>query len=75
VERNRVVDSGTEEAGYAVDIQGETRSILLRGNHLIETRSSQGRTGVRIGERASEVTLEGNEFTGFEHNVEDLRSG
>jgi hypothetical protein len=75
VERNRVVDSGTEEAGYAVDIQGETRSILLRGNHLIETRSSQGRTGVRIGERASEVTLEGNEFTGFERNVEDLRSG
>jgi hypothetical protein len=73
VEGNRIVDSGGDEPGFAIDIRGETRSILLRRNQLVDTRGPAGRTAVRIGAQTSEITLEANEFTGFEANVQDLR--
>jgi hypothetical protein len=69
VERNRIVDSGTQTPSYAVDIQGETREITLRGNQIVETRGPEGRVGVRIGPKVGEVVLEANEFGGFETAV------
>lgn len=69
VERNIIVDSGTQTPSYAVDIQGETREITLRGNQLVETRGAEGRVGVRIGPKVGEVVLEANEFGGFETPV------
>jgi Right handed beta helix region len=69
VERNLIVDSGTQTPSYAVDIQGETREISLRGNQFVETRGPEGRVGVRIGPKAGEVVLEANEFSGFETPV------
>jgi hypothetical protein len=75
VEGNRIMDSGGETGGFAVDIRGETRSILLRANQLVETRGPEGRIGVRIGAQTGEITLEGNEFSGFGTPVQDLRSG
>jgi hypothetical protein len=69
VERNVIVDTGTKAPSYAVDIQGETREITLRGNQIVETRGAEGRVGVRIGPKVGEVVLEANEFSGFETPV------
>jgi hypothetical protein len=73
VERNSIADSGETE-GFAVDIQAETTDIVLRANQFVDSRGPAGRTAVRIGERVGEVTLEGNEFSGFATEVQDLRS-
>jgi hypothetical protein len=72
VERNFIADCGDPE-GFAIDIQGETDGIVLRANQLIDTRGPTARTAVRIGEKAGEVTLEGNEYSGFTTDVQDLR--
>jgi Right handed beta helix region len=69
VERNRILDSGSETPSYAVDIQGETCGIKLRGNQLVETRGPTGRVGVRIGSQARDVVLDANEFSGLETAV------
>jgi hypothetical protein len=63
------VDSGTQTPSYAVDVQGETREITLRGNQIMEKRGAAGRIGIRIGPKVAEVVLEENEFIGFETSV------
>lgn len=72
VERNYIADSGNAE-GFALDIQSETRDIVLRANQFVDSRGGTGRTAIRIGEKVGEVTLEGNEFSGFATEVQDLR--
>lgn len=69
LERNRVVDSGGEEGGFAVDIQGETRDILLRENEFVETRGLPDTIGVRVGAKTAGVLLEANTFSGFATEV------
>src|SRR5690606_19922813 len=50
IEANRVLDSGAED-GVAVDIEGTTEEVFLRGNILAETRKPASRIGVRIGKQ------------------------
>jgi len=64
VEKNRIVDSGNE-AGIAVDVRGNIRDILLRGNQIRETRGAQKRVGIHVGKETKDVTLDGNKIEGF----------
>ncbi|MBI3471347.1 MAG: right-handed parallel beta-helix repeat-containing protein [Candidatus Solibacter usitatus] len=73
IEENRVLDSGGD-AGVAVDVQGETRSIEISRNEIRETRGPAKRIGVRIGARTQDVKLAANRIEGFAQSVADLRS-
>jgi len=74
IEGNRVVDSGNE-SGAAVEIEGVTEQVTLKGNVLLETRGAASRVGVRIGKDAKAITLAGNRIEGFSAPVSDLRKG
>ena len=69
VEKNRIVDSGNE-AGIAVDVRGNIRDILLRGNQIRETRGPQKRVGIHLGKQTKDVRLEENKIEGFKVPVE-----
>jgi polygalacturonase len=73
VESNRIINSGSKGKGVAVDIQGETRSITLRNNQVVETRGPAEYIGVQIGAKTADITLEENEFSGLAVEVRDLR--
>ncbi|MCC7339944.1 MAG: right-handed parallel beta-helix repeat-containing protein [Bryobacterales bacterium] len=72
IEANRVLDSGAED-GVAVDIEGTTEEILLKGNILAETRKPASRIGVRIGKETKQIELAENRIDGFSTPVLDLR--
>jgi hypothetical protein len=71
IEANRVVDSGTDN-GIAVDIEGLTESVMLKGNTLLETRQPASRIGVRISKDAKQIALAENRIDGFATPVVDL---
>lgn len=70
---NTIEDTGDESAA-AIDVQGTTANLAFRNNTLKESRGPAKRVGIRIGAKASAITLEGNHFKGFANEVEDLRS-
>src|SRR5687768_10257444 len=72
IEANRVVDSGSEK-GIAVDIEGVTEAVTLRGNTLLETRQPASRVGVRISRDAKQIELADNRIDGFSAPVLDLK--
>jgi hypothetical protein len=73
VERNKIVDSGPEE-GVAIDVQGETESIVLARNVIKETRGPMQRIGIRIGAQTRDVRLEENAIEGLAVAVRDMRN-
>ena len=73
VENNRIVNSGSDKDGIGVDIQGETRSITIRGNQITEMRKGGEHIGVQIGKKTAKILLEKNEFSGLAVGVRDLR--
>ena len=72
VENNRIVDSGPEE-GVAIDVQGETDSIVLARNEIRESRMPMQRIGIRLGPQAGQVELVDNKIEGLAVAVSDLR--
>lgn len=72
LEQNEIIDSGDEQ-GVAIDLQGQTREVTLRGNEVRETRGAAKRVGVRIGAECGAVALEENRFAGFATEIEDRR--
>jgi hypothetical protein len=72
VENNRIVNSGPDE-GIAVDVQGETESIVLAKNDIRETREPLKRIGVRMGAQTRDIQLVDNRIEGFSTAVQDLR--
>ncbi|MFN0055185.1 MAG: right-handed parallel beta-helix repeat-containing protein [Planctomycetales bacterium] len=71
-EGNRIVNSGPEE-GVAVDVQGETESIVLARNDIRETRMPMKRIGIRVGAQTRQIELVDNRVEGFATAVQDLR--
>lgn len=76
--RNRIedcviCDNGTGESGIGIDIQGKTQDITIRNTRLESVASGSQKTGVRIGEEAQRIILEGNTFDGCPAPVKDLR--
>lgn len=64
LEENHIVDTGGTNS-VAVDIQGGTEGIILRGNRIEETRGAANRTGVRLGADTQDIQLDTNRITGF----------
>jgi hypothetical protein len=73
IERNRILDSGPAD-GIAIDIRGQTERVTLVRNEIRETRQPMSRIGIRIGTKATEVTLTDNRIQGFSREVSDLRT-
>jgi len=72
IENNRIVDSGPEE-GVAIDVQGETESIVLARNTIRESRMPMKRIGIRLGAQTGQVDLVDNRIDGLAVAVADLR--
>ncbi len=73
-ERNRIVDSGGEK-GVAIDINGETESVMVIENELRETRQPLSRIGILIGAETSDIRCEDNQIEGFAIPIKDLHRG
>lgn len=69
---NRIEDSGSEE-GVAVDVQGETESVTIASNELVETRGPAKRTAIRLGAKTRDIRLAENRIQGFATEIADLR--
>ena len=72
IEENRIVDTGGT-SGVAVDIQGGTESIVVRGNQIEETRGAASRTAVRLGAETRNIQIESNRISGFATEVQRLK--
>jgi hypothetical protein len=72
IESNRIVDSGPDD-GVAIDVQGETDSILLSRNQIRESRNPMQRIGIRLGSQVGNIELVDNKFENLAVAVSDLR--
>ncbi|MCL4852796.1 MAG: hypothetical protein KJZ78_15655, partial [Bryobacteraceae bacterium] len=61
------------EDGVAVEVEGQTQSVAIARNTLVETRQPASRIGVRIGRETKNITLADNRIDGFSVPVQDLR--
>ncbi|MEX1230719.1 MAG: right-handed parallel beta-helix repeat-containing protein [Planctomycetaceae bacterium] len=68
LEKNRIINSGPE-AGIAVDVQGETESVIISGNEIKETRDPMQRVGIRVGKETRDIQLVDNKFEGLSVKV------
>ena len=72
IEKNRITNSGGE-TGVAIDIQGATENITLRGNDIHETRRPMQRIGIRLSAETKAITLAENQISGVSLAIADLR--
>ncbi len=72
IENNTIVNSGGED-GIAIDIQGNTKDVVIVGNSIRETRAPMNRTALRIAKVAGKVQLKDNKVEGFATEVIDQR--
>jgi hypothetical protein len=72
IEKNRIIDSGPEK-GVAIDINGETESVVLIKNELRETRQPLSRIGILIGAQTRDIRCVDNQIEGFAVPLSDLR--
>lgn len=70
IENNRLVNNAAQ-GGFAVDIQGGTKSIVLAGNEIIDTRGASAPTAIRLGPETSKITLQDNRIQGFAKTMDD----
>jgi nitrous oxidase accessory protein NosD len=73
LESNCVENSGGDR-GVAIAVEGKTRELKIRGNHLRESRGAAGRCGLKLAKEVGAIELVDNTFEGFAKDVEDLRS-
>jgi hypothetical protein len=73
LENNRIIDSGDDE-GVGVKVEGQTRSVEIVKNEIIESRSPARRVGVLIEPETREIRLVENKIEGFAKPVVDLRT-
>ncbi len=74
VEHCVIRDNGAEASGIGIDIRGKTQDIAVRNTRLVNTINEKQRTGIRIGQEAGRVVLQGNTYEGCTLEIEDLRS-
>ncbi|MFN0196930.1 MAG: right-handed parallel beta-helix repeat-containing protein [Planctomycetaceae bacterium] len=68
LEKNRIINSGPE-SGIAVDVQGETESVIISENEIQETREPMQRIGIRVGKETRDIKLVDNTFEGLSVKV------
>jgi parallel beta-helix repeat protein len=74
IENCVIRDNGTEASGIGIDIRGRTQDITVRNTRLVGTTDEKQRTGIRVGQEAGLVVLQGNTYEGCTSEIEDLRS-
>jgi hypothetical protein len=67
-------DNGTKRTGFGIDIQGKTEDITVRNTKFENTAGKNQRTGIRIGQMAGRVIMQGNTFANSPVHINDLRS-
>lgn len=72
IQRNRIINSGGPE-GIAIDIQGQTKDLVITNNEIQENREALNRTAIRIAATAGTMTLHENAISGFSQAVVDQR--
>jgi hypothetical protein len=72
LDSNRVENSGGDD-GVAIAVEGKTRELKIRRNHLRESRGSMKRCGVRLARDTGAIELADNTFEGFAKDVDDFR--
>ncbi len=75
--RNRIEnciirDNGSKEQGIGVDIQGKTQEIVLYNTRFGNTAGKNQNIGVRIGQDAGRIMLQGNTYENCPIHVQDL---
>ena len=73
IANNRIVNNGGPN-DVALDLNGKTKDITIRGNQVRETRGPMNRTGIRIDAAAERVSLENNTIEGFATEIDDRRT-
>jgi hypothetical protein len=73
IENCVIRDNGTEASGIGIDIRGRTQDITVRNTRLVGTTEKKQGTGIRIGQEAGLVVLQGNTYEGCTSEIADLR--
>jgi len=73
-EQNRIVDSGGDK-GAAIDVNGQTESVVIARNELRETRGPKSRVGILIGPETRDIRCEDNRIEGFAVPISNLGKG
>ncbi len=68
IEGNTLIDNGGMTAA-AIDVQGGTEQVTIRGNTVQETRGAGERVGIRLGAQTKDIRLAENTVTGFARDV------
>ena len=74
IENCMIRDNGTKKTGFGIDIQGKTEDITVRNTKFENTARKNQRTGIRIGQMAGRVIMQGNTFANSPVHINDLRS-
>ena len=74
IENCMIRDNGTKRTGFGIDIQGKTEDITVRNTKFENTAGKNQKTGIRIGQMAGRVIMQGNTFVNSPVHIDDLRS-
>jgi hypothetical protein len=74
IENCMIRNNGTKKAGFGIDIQGKTEDITVRNTKFQNTVGKKQKTGIRIGQMAGRIIMQGNTFENSPVNISDLRS-
>lgn len=69
-EENTVRDN----QGWGLFVDGVTHGTVIRRNIIEDTGSGRQRTGIRIGDKTDDVTLEGNEIKAMKPILDERSS-
>jgi hypothetical protein len=73
VENNRIINSGGPD-GIAIDVQGQTKDVVISGNTIDEQREPAARIGIRVSAEARNIALSSNSIRGVAVPIQDLGS-
>jgi hypothetical protein len=66
-------DNGTKKPGIGIDIQGKTEDITIRNTKFQNTSGKNQKIGIRIGQMAGRIIMQGNTFDNTPVQISDLR--
>jgi hypothetical protein len=67
LENNLIENNGRSQGVAGIRVRGETRDVVLKNNHLRDTRPAELQrqtTGICLEQKVGSVTLEGNTIEG-----------
>lgn len=73
VEDCTIRDTGTDQPGIGIDIQGQTADIVIRRVRFENTPAAKQSIAIRIAKDAQRVVLQDNTFAGCPTEIEDHR--